>query len=488
MFVRQQSHGRPQSFHAHPTFVLSSQPSIDHLKRPSAPVSRRARLATWWLPVTLVLGFALLFALLFQDRLVPAPEVGVVVAAAIASETTAAKPSGRSAEPRMLFQASGWIEPDPFPVRAATLTNGIIDQVHVHEGDLVDAGQLLATLIDEDAALMRDAMAAELAMKEAEFEAHCIEVQTMMQKLAAEQAMREQAVAAVDEASDRVDRLARVPDTATTESERVAARAEKIRSEMDITIADARIREIAWDFSRIAFETLAHRSGLDLARTKLAEAELNHARTRIAAPMSGRIMRLFAMPGDKKMMMMDDMDSATIAMLYDPEKLQVRVDVPLPDAASLAIGQRARIRTSLLPDAVFEGEVTRIGGQADIQRNTLEAKVRIIAPDLRMRPEMICRVEFFEVEAPGDASESTARAPGGISVFVPASAVFDGTRVWVCDGESGRIAPRDVIASREVRDGWVRVESGIRPGEWIVDDPAAATLKPGQRVRPLLQP
>ncbi len=431
-----------------------------------------------------------MFALIFRDRLLPAPAINVVAAMAIAEDgVEATQPAhSDSVESRLLFQASGWLEPDPLPVRATSLADGVIAEVHVLEGQSVEAGELLASLIDEDARLARDMMASELAMKRAEFDAHCIEVQTLLQKLAAEQAGQAQAEAALEEVTDLFERLNRGPAAATTETERVTARLQKKRREAAVRIFEARIREISWDFNRIAYETLAHHHGIEGAKTALAEAELNLSRTKITAPIAGRVMRLMASPGQKKMLGMDDMDSATIVLLYDPEKLQVRVDVPLADAAHLSIGQRALIRCSLLPNSVFEGEVTRIAGEADIQRNTLQAKVRVIAPDERLRPEMICRVEFFENTTKSAPTGSRGGGAANLSVFVPQSSVVENASVWVCDPESNRIESRDVSPTRDVRDGWMRLESGVSPGEWIVNDPAAASLKPGQRIRPVFKP
>jgi len=460
---------------------------LERLNRPSAPARRASRVATWWLPATIVFGFALLFALLFRDRLLPARDIRVVPAIAIAEERAESpSPTAAPGPARPLFQASGWLEPDPFPVRATALTDGIVDTVLVLEGESVEAGQTLATLVDDDARLRRDMLADELAMKQAEFDAHCVEVQTMIQQLAAEQAALTQAEADVEEATDRFDRLTRTPARASTESERVAARLEKSRREAAVAIAHARIREISWDFNRVAYEKLAHVHRIEAARTSLAEAQLALNRTRITAPVAGRVLRLTAIPGDKKMAGMDDMDSSTIALLYEPAKLQVRVDVPLADAAGLAIGQRTRIRCGLLQDTVFDGEVTRIAGEADIQRNTLQVKVRLLAPDDRLRPEMICRVEFLETAPSGDrAPHSTA---GNLAVFVPTGAVVDGARVWVCDPGTRRVEARDVSPTTDARDGWLRLESGVRPGEWIVEDPTAAALKPNQRINPILTP
>jgi multidrug efflux pump subunit AcrA (membrane-fusion protein) len=53
----------------------------------------------------------------------------------------------------MLFQASGWIEPDPLPVKATALIDGVIDEVRVLEGQFVKKGETLATLVDDDARL-----------------------------------------------------------------------------------------------------------------------------------------------------------------------------------------------------------------------------------------------------------------------------------------------------------------------------------------------
>jgi multidrug efflux pump subunit AcrA (membrane-fusion protein) len=210
------------------------------------------------------------------------------------------------------------------------------------------------------------------------------------------------------------------------------------------------------------------------------------SRTEISAPTAGRVLRLVAAPGQKKRLAMDDPDSATIAILYDPEHLQVRVDVPLADAAGLQIGQRARIRCSLLPDTVFHGEVTRIIGEADVQRNTLQAKVRIEDPSDQLRPEMLCRVEFLESRRPSSSSPTSGGGGGAPSTWAPEAAISDG-RAWVCDPDSKRVEPRAVKTANETKDGFVRVSEGLNPGEWVVLSPKS--LEEGQRVNPeLIEP
>ena len=51
------------------------------------------------------------------------------------------------------------------------------------------------------------------------------------------------------------------------------------------------------------------------------------------------------------------------------EKLQARIDVPLTEASKLSIGQKVEISCSFLPNLKFNGQVTRIVGEADLQRS-----------------------------------------------------------------------------------------------------------------------
>ena len=68
----------------------------------------------------------------------------------------------------LLFQASGWIEPDPFPVRVTSLYSGVVKEVHVLEGQKIKKGEVIATLIDEDARLVLAEMIAKHSQSIAE--------------------------------------------------------------------------------------------------------------------------------------------------------------------------------------------------------------------------------------------------------------------------------------------------------------------------------
>lgn len=444
--------------------------------------ARSARRLTMLLPIAILAGFALLFLLLFRDRLIPATSVTVTPALAIEETVTRVSTApAPTKEGKLLFQASGWIEPDPLPIKATALTDGIVDQVKVLEGQLVKKGELLATLVEADTQLDVAAMTSELEMTKADFDAHCTNTQITLQQLEGEKAGLLADQAAADEAADRLRRLEQAV-TSAVEQERVAARFENSKRQAALVMRQAKIDELSHQLSKIAFETVGMQAKVKTAESSLAKAKLAHERTRIHAPSDGRVLRLTAAPGQKKMLIMEEEDSSTIAILYDPAHLQVRVDVPLADAAGLSVGQKAKIRCNLLPDQVFEGQVTRITGEADVQRNTLQAKVRIINPDEKLRPEMLCRVEFLDT-APTNGTAATAGS-SALSVYVPESALANDA-IWICDPDSLRASRRTVVAANETKDQFRRIDEGVRPGEWVILNPA--NLRENQRLSPKME-
>lgn len=445
--------------------------SLDSLTRSASGEAKPPRrIPAWLVPAAILTGFALLFLALFRDRLLPAPavETAVVLATPDGGGSSAATATGA-----LLFQASGWIEPDPLPVKATALVDGVIDAVHVLEGQQVAKGEPLATLVDADARLALASAEQEHRMKVAARDTQVAAIASARKKHQSAQAIVEAARTLQEEAADQNVRISELGKGAISESEVVTARLRLDRERLQTLAAEAISGEAEAEVARMELETKVKDAEVGAAAVAVDQAKLALERTRIVAPVDGRVLRLFAGPGQKKMLLMDDTDSSTIAILYQPDRLQVRVDVPLADAAGLSVGQSAKIRCSLLPDQVFAGEVTRITGEADLQRNTLQAKVRILDPVDQLRPEMLCRVEFFGSTAvPGQAA-------GSLATWIPQTALADGA-AWVFDPDSKRVAKRAVQASAESRDGFLRILDGLRPGEQVVLSPQG--LRDGQRV------
>lgn len=432
---------------------------------------------SWLIPAAIAAGFALLFLLLFRDRLLPAPTVDVATVLTTTTDQFDDIPSNKKTG-GMLFQASGWIEPDPLPIKATALIDGVIDEVHVLEGQLVKKGDTLATLVDDDARLALAAAEENHRTLVAARDSQIASITAARKKLESVKAVHQAALTLQEDAADQHQRLSKLPKGTVPESDVISARLRHDRERLQSLAAKALSGEAEAEIARLELETKVREAEIAAAVVKVDQAKLALERARVVSPVDGRVLRLTATPGQKKMLAMDDPESSTVAILYQPDKLQVRVDVPLADAAGLSVGQPAKIRCSLLPDRVFNGEVTRITGEADVQRNTLQAKVRIIDPIDSLRPEMLCRVEFFGNSSAGGT------VSGSLAVWMPENTLSDGT-AWIFDPESQRVTKREVQASNETRDGYIRITGGLRSGEQVVISPQG--LRDGQRVNPRLK-
>ena len=469
----------------------------DKTSHPASSGGRRIPAAL--LPVGLALAFVATFGFMFGGRFLPALEVRVapVITLRTASQSVPVSSPGQESAPdtrpaipvkqALLFQASGWVEPDPYITNVPTLIDGVISQVHVLEGQAVKEGDLLATLIDDDAKLDHEEAKRKIATLDATQVAHCAELPVLNAEMHALQQKIEAEKALFAELSDSFRRLASVPKGSVSELAVEKARLQVDRQQAVIDQANSELAAVLAKINKVDLERLAVNARIREAQTDLNRKKLALERTRITSPMDGIVLHLHVAPGQKRMLRGDDSKSAVIVELYDPEKLQARIDVPLTEAAGLRIGQPVRLTTDLLPDAQFEGEVTRIVGEADLQRNTLQAKIRILDPDPRLRPEMLVRAEFY----PGGQDSSRATGPGPspeagerLSIYAPKSALVDpagGTaRAWVV--EQGRAQLREVAIGSRERDDHLLVSRGLRSGDQVILPPHHQ-LKAGKRIK-----
>ncbi len=475
-------------------------------EEPSLP-NTWGRLLPLALPAGILAGFVVVSLLLFGDRILPATEVtteNVITVQTLDSDvrpevnqqSTTTADAGNQAllGAAMKFQATGWIEADPYPIKVSALTDGVIATVEVLEGESVQAGQTLATLIDEDAQLNLATAESKLANARAAAASHHGMVAMADAKVEAVKLQGAEARSRLMELQDRANRLGNMGADVASEEEVVQAKLKVETQKAAAEALTASLKEAQADLERHQQMHAEFEAEIKEAETEVARSNLALQRTRIVSPIDAIVQRLLVVPGHKRMLAMDDPDSAVVAILYQPDKLQVRVDVPLADAAGLFVGQAVRLKTSFLPAQVFAGEVTRIVGEADLQRNTLQAKVRIVDPHPSMRPDMLCRAEFLEIpfsssEIQSQQQTAPSHQPGTTRVgyYLPQSAIVESDDnepgVWVLDESGQRLVFRVLQLGNKQRDGYISATDGVLPGEQVVVDPVPS-LDENMRVRP----
>lgn len=432
--------------------------SLSQLTTPAPPP--RTRVPGWLLPLGLLVGFGGLFLFILRHELRPAPVVQTARAEYAGEHTPPATQQQRA---KLLFRATGWIGADPLPAAATTYIPGRVVEVPVVEGELVQQGQIIARL---------DAAEYELALAHAESQLQAAEAQAAAADatLAAEQALLSALRERTANYALRHERYSRLAEGAASEQQRTDARQD---------LAEYQARTEAQQHVLAAAKSAAVQAHAAAAAARAArdKAALDLGRCCITAPISGRIMKLNAVPGGRLSPGGETVDMSTAATLYDPQRLALAADVPLDQAGQLAVGQRVRIHCDVYPQHEFCGRVARIYGQADQTRNTIRCQVSIDDPADMLRPEMQCRGAFYsEGEIPAGAAEDeppAGAAEDGDLVRVPESAISGGA-VWV-------VSPEGKLQRRNIQRVGDKLR-GVLPGEPVVLHPAA-NLQEGARVR-----
>lgn len=390
---------------------------IEESGRDSAPRTRGLRLAALCL-----VGISLLILVAMLWRQVGGGDTqqssgvtrgGVAASAAVvqrndgqpAASAAALRPGG--------LTAGGYVEimPPGATVVGARVV-GWVRSVEVIEGMKVAAGQVLATLDDTvhrqalaEAEAEADLARARLARMRAGFR---------VEEIAEARAQRSQAEVRADFARSEVERLDKlVAIGAATERQLLASRAALAEAEADLGAVDARL-ELRLAGSRP--EDIA------VAEADLARAETQRERLRwqvdqcvVRAPIDGVVLESFARVGDWIAPAESGGRQGAILTLFDPGRLQVWVDVNQRDAELVTVGQPVELRADAWRGRVVPGRVAAIMPKANLQRNTVEVKIEILAAAAQddvpwLRPEMSVQATFL---APAAGPSSNQQPEGG---------------------------------------------------------------------------
>lgn len=446
---------------------------------------KRNKLTKVVIPGILITGFLIVCLWAARGFLIPA--VAVTVTPVITSSAGSVASNQTTSTP--LFQAPGWIEPAPLPTQISALTSGVVSEVLVLDGDKVERNQIVAKLFDQDAKLLVAEARANLEQRRAEYEAAEKTLQNPIdQKEAVERSQAEerrlkaelfelkQKLQLAKKLLGNKNRMAEIGALSTNQQRQ----AEMDVIEIETNIAKLEAQQSANQASIEAAQSrltlrLEDRQRLDITRAAVKEAEIQLKRTQlqlerclIRAPIDGVVMRVMVTPGSVVTAFNEiGGNSIAIMSLYSPEELQARVDVPMAEASKIQLDMPVEVRLEAIADRAFRAQVIRIAGQADLQRNTLPVKVKLLDVDPKLKPDMLARVQFFSPQE----SSNTTTIQSSAALFVAEEAIEnkDGqTAVWVVDAITN-LAKRRVVRLGSRKQGDLReVVSGLAIGEKVV--------------------
>ena len=414
------------------------------------PMPPRKWLLRIGLPSLVILAAVTILLLASWSAFRPADSVRAV--AVVVREVETDEPLETDSESDVV-QAPGWVEADPFSVYAGALTEGVIQDVLVLEGERVTKGQPVAQMVDDEARLVLQQEEANVKHLEADVvlaEAELLQLPARVRKALANQHAIE----------DEVERKKKLVASGAV----AAGPVHRLEDKLNAAVAEV---------ERLQHEEAILQAKLIDTHAKLAagvairdNAALRLDRMVVRSPIDGVVMERLTSPGSVANFGNGE-HGTHIVHLYDPNKLQVRADVPLAQAARVGVGHPAEIIVDVLPGKVFKGQITRFLHRADLQKNTVEAKIRIDSPDMLLKPDMLARVRIMQPSVTQGEMRRISR------VFIPQESIKGSGTVMVIENLEdglGTVRQRQVkVGSTEI-DGWIELVSGLKPGDRIVLD------------------
>lgn len=280
--------------------------------------------------------------------------------------------------------------PGPWVVTAQV--PGMVTEVRVVEGQSVAAGDVVA-MIDETPSALDEAVAtatvglatAKLQRLQAGFRSEEIAQATAAVALAQARLVQAQAQ---QERSARLRQeglsTARDAEAAVADAAVAAASVQAQQAELDLRQRGTRPDEIAIAQAEVA-----------QAHAQLARAQWRRQACRLVAPRAGVVLDRLVQPGEWIALNSNQMPPGAVATIFDPHAVQAWADVNQRDIGRVREGQVVHLTTDAQADRTIAGVVARILPKANLQKNTVQVKIRIPDPPADLRPETSVRVSFL---------------------------------------------------------------------------------------------
>lgn len=262
--------------------------------------------------------------------------VGVVALSAAAKGKKATEVRLEAVAPRDLVStvtSSGRIDAKRSVDVTADIT-GRITEIAVKEGDLVRQGQFLLQI---DPSQYR----AELSRSQA--------------LLASSEAGLVQARANKDQAQRSLQRAQELQRTGNNL----------------ISVEQVEQAQTAYDVATANYNSAMAQTAQARAGVQTAQTDLN--RTRLFAPISGRVVRLPVEVGEVAVPGTFSRDNALLMTIADLSTILAKVHVDETDVIKIGMGDSVQVKIDAYPDTAFAGRVTMISNSAQISSGTLQS-------------------------------------------------------------------------------------------------------------------
>jgi HlyD family secretion protein len=243
------------------------------------------------------------------------------------------------------------------------------------------------------------------------------------------------------------------------------------------------------------------------ARAGLQEARDNLAKTRLTAPIAGRVVRLAVEEGEVAVPGTFSRETGLLMTIADLSVILAKVQVDETDVVRLSQRDSAEITIDAYPDTTFTGRVTKVSQSAKLTATQtasgssdravdFDVEITLKAPPQDIRPDLSCtarivtdtRNDALSIPIIALTVRDHEKVPNELEPAPPVDTLRDKFRKREAEGVF--IVRNGVATFRPVKTGvagdeYFEVTDGLREGETIVAGTyqAIRDLKDGAKVR-----
>jgi HlyD family secretion protein len=361
---------------------------------------------------------------------------------------------------------------------------GRIAKLYVDEGDLVEQGQLVAHMEDEQFQAQVNQYKAALAKAEADLAqkrsgARPEEISQAKAQVTNAEANVAESQAKLERATEVLKRnqfLAKEGAISQNALGDYVSQERSAKANLEATVA--RLKEQQENLKKLRNGTRKEEIAQAEANVAQATAQLQYYETQlkntlIRAPFAGTITRRFAQEGDfvTPTTSASSSDGATSASIVELSKgLEVEAKVPESSIAQIKPGQSVEIRADAYTDDIFKGRVRLIAPRAVQENNvtSFRVKVALQTGQDKLKSAMNVKLAFLS-------------DPISNALVVPLAAI-----VTKKDGQTGVLVPdkKNQAQFRPVTVGStsgdkIQILQGVSKGERILLSPPPGQVIPG---------
>ena len=373
-------------------------------------------------PVAIAIGVGVVGFVIYKRTLGAAPEV---------EQTTVTLTYPYQAY--TVLNATGYVVAQR-KASVASKATGRLEWLGVAEGSRVTKGQVIARLESQDVAATRDQAAANVNVARANLEQAKAEQQDAQRQL------------------KRTEDLLAQNFVSPAAFDAAVARADKARA----AVGSAQAAVVAAEANRRV-------AGVGVEQTV------------IRAPFDGVVLTKNANVGDTITPFSSALDTkGAVVTMADMSTLEVEADVSESNLQKVKVGQPCEIELDAIPDARFQGSVSRMVPTVDRSKATVTTKISFRELDPRILPDMSAKVAFLSEPVPPEQ-----RAPR--PAVNPAAIVERGGHTVVFVVRDRRVSAMPVQTGSRIGDV-IELKQGPQPGEKVVLRPPSK-LKDGMLVQ-----